>query len=287
MAIHLANEWDDAINEALSIPCRRILGVWGKGEPFGTAGCFDYPVVSLLTSGRQSIRYYSNERLVSKDLSPGDACYIPSGRPFDVSWDAPCRRLGIGCTADWLKVSWHDCQSIPGSDLIPNPVLWYSEPLPDGEEIYSLFQAAGQRWRQTREDAISKALLNLIVLKVQEIFSAFPCEDRPGLTTFERLKAYVDDHFASPISRQSVADYFNLNPDYITRLFNEELGKGFTDYLIDQRMKKARDLLGQTNLPTKQVATLCGFAYDNYFARVFRRRHHRSPQEFRKEGKQE
>jgi transcriptional regulator GlxA family with amidase domain len=50
-------------------------------------------------------------------------------------------------------------------------------------------------------------------------------------------------------------------------------------------MAKARDLLGQTNLPTKQIATLCGFAYDNYFARVFRRRHRLSPREFRKIGK--
>lgn len=101
--------------------------------------------------------------------------------------------------------------------------------------------------------------------------------------------------------RKNVSDYtfsledsikkLPLNYDYVRKLFKRELGVTPHDYLIDCRMKLARELMESgignrySNYSISQIAEACGFAEPLYFSRVFKKFYGVSPSYFIKSKK--
>lgn len=82
---------------------------------------------------------------------------------------------------------------------------------------------------------------------------------------------YMDEHYSEPISVDSVADVFGRTPNYVSSKFKKEVGKSFTDFLIDLRVGKALNMLKYTDLPISEVAKRTGFSSYAYFSRTFRK----------------
>ena len=59
----------------------------------------------------------------------------------------------------------------------------------------------------------------------------------------EQAIAYMKEHVGEDISLEKIADKLFLNPAYFSRLFKQHTGTTFTDYLIELRMEKAKELL--------------------------------------------
>ena len=62
------------------------------------------------------------------------------------------------------------------------------------------------------------------------------------------VSTYVRRHLASEISRQEIADYVHLNPDYLTRIFKKKAGMNLSDYIRQERFNYAKHLLKNTEL---------------------------------------
>lgn len=72
-----------------------------------------------------------------------------------------------------------------------------------------------------------------------------------------------------------------MNKNYLSSLFCNEMGVGFTKYLSDFRLKKAKILLRETELNINEIANMTGFATANYFVRVFKKQENCTPKEYR------
>ena len=97
------------------------------------------------------------------------------------------------------------------------------------------------------------------------------------------LKA-IRDEYAKPINLESVADRLALSPHRLSRLFVEETGRGFSDYLIDYRIQKAKELLGTGQVAVKEVSFSVGYQDPNYFSRLFKKATGLTPSEFAEGG---
>jgi YesN/AraC family two-component response regulator len=51
----------------------------------------------------------------------------------------------------------------------------------------------------------------------------------------------------------------------------EETGRGFSDYLIEYRIERAKELLSLPGASIKQVSASCGYPDPNYFSRLFKK----------------
>jgi len=91
---------------------------------------------------------------------------------------------------------------------------------------------------------------------------------------------YVRVHYGQPLTLDSVAEHVGLTPKRLSRYFIEELGQGFSDYLIDFRIAKAKVLLSLPGASIKQVSQECGYPDPNYFARLFKKVTGTTPSEF-------
>lgn len=67
----------------------------------------------------------------------------------------------------------------------------------------------------------------------------------------------------------------------MTRLFKARAGVTVGEYLMDIRMKKARELLLRTDMQMSEISEACGFSDANYFIACFSRRYGTPPKKFR------
>lgn len=87
----------------------------------------------------------------------------------------------------------------------------------------------------------------------------------------ERIEAYISDHIESEISREDIAAYVHLNVDYMGRLFKKNHGVSLKEYIIEEKMRVARNLLRTTMLPVSFVAAKVGYANFSHFSRTYKK----------------
>ena len=101
----------------------------------------------------------------------------------------------------------------------------------------------------------------------------------------ERIRRLVLVHYTEPDFNISIlAQERHFSPAYLGRLFAEQTGGSLLDYILEQRMKRACDLLSRTLMPIVEVAAQCGYANGNYFTKAFRTRMGCSSSEYRREN---
>lgn len=105
---------------------------------------------------------------------------------------------------------------------------------------------------------------------------------RPPNSIVQKIKDYIASHLDVDFTREDLADYVFLNPAYISRLFKAETNLSLSDYILQQRMHKASELLLNTDQPVSQIAVNLGYGNFSYFARMFKRVYGVTPQEYRK-----
>ncbi|WP_201006952.1 response regulator transcription factor [Paenibacillus glycanilyticus] len=102
-------------------------------------------------------------------------------------------------------------------------------------------------------------------------------------TIIEKIKRYIALNLDQELSRQYIADYVGLSPDYIVKLFKKETGLSVSDYILTERIKLAKELLAKTDTTVSNVALAVGFYNFSYFSTLFKKEVAMTPQEYRRE----
>lgn len=106
--------------------------------------------------------------------------------------------------------------------------------------------------------------------------------ERKARTTYDRICFFVQANFHKPLTRESIADHFRLNPNHLSRLFRQEGSMKFMDYLTWVRIDRAKYLLKHHHeLPLDAVAAACGYNETAYFCRAFKAKTKLRPTEYR------
>lgn len=107
----------------------------------------------------------------------------------------------------------------------------------------------------------------------------------PGSSTeslIEQVQFYIFDHISQEISRDEIASYVNLSPQYLSTVFKRETNCTLSDYIRNERISFAKRLLKQTNLPISMISENVGYDSLSYFSSVFRQIVGCSPREYRR-----
>lgn len=88
----------------------------------------------------------------------------------------------------------------------------------------------------------------------------------------KKAKDYIDKNFAnSNLSLNDVAEYVGINSTYLSSLFKSECRENFVDYINCLRIKKAKELLDNTNITVKEAGFTVGFNTIHNFIRIFKK----------------
>ena len=95
------------------------------------------------------------------------------------------------------------------------------------------------------------------------------------------LHAWIVEHLDQDLSVECLAARMKMSPRTFARKFVEDYGRTSTKLVEDLRFETARRLLEENHAPIKQIASLCGFGDEERMRRVFVRRQHVSPADYR------
>ena len=109
-------------------------------------------------------------------------------------------------------------------------------------------------------------------------------KEKQSETVVSKAKNYILENYASDISLDDVSREVNVSPYYFSKLFKEEAGENFIEYLTGIRMEKAKQLLLQEGRSIKEIGMLVGYGDPNYFSRIFKKQTEMTPREFREKN---
>ncbi|MGN1378460.1 MAG: response regulator [Dorea sp.] len=95
---------------------------------------------------------------------------------------------------------------------------------------------------------------------------------------------YLHTHYKEQIGLSDAAEAAGLNSAYLSYLFKQEMGTGFSGYLLDLRLECAKKLLAGTNDKVKDVAAGSGFNDYHYFSKAFKKQVGVSPADYRRQN---
>lgn len=85
----------------------------------------------------------------------------------------------------------------------------------------------------------------------------------------EQAIEYVKNNINTNISLAKVAQKVYLSPNYLGKIFKEEMHMGFNEYLETYRMETAKKLLKSGRYKVYEVSSMVGYRNPNYFSKVF------------------
>ena len=98
----------------------------------------------------------------------------------------------------------------------------------------------------------------------------------------EEAIALISASSGESITVESLAKHAGMSEVYFRKLFKSVVGVSPARFIIDQRIKRAKELLAVDYLTLEDVSLRCGFSSPSYFYRVFKENTGMTPGEFRK-----
>lgn len=97
------------------------------------------------------------------------------------------------------------------------------------------------------------------------------------------VQEYIQNNYMNEVKLSSIAEMLSVSQEHLSRVFKQEAGIGFKDYLVQFRLQKAEDMLKhETGRAVSEVAYACGFNDGNYFSYKFKKAYGISPTEVRR-----
>lgn len=109
--------------------------------------------------------------------------------------------------------------------------------------------------------------------------------DQQTIRKIEMIKEYIALHFAEDINLQELSEVVEMNKTYMCTLFKQETGATVWNYIMGERMRKARSLLLETSDKVYEIASQVGYEDVPYFSQIFKKYYGMSPLDYKKRMK--
>lgn len=95
---------------------------------------------------------------------------------------------------------------------------------------------------------------------------------------------FIEGNFEREISLSDIANYVFLSQSYFARAFKEYMGVSPINYLLMVRIKRAKELLKESNQKVMEISQNVGFSSQQRFNEIFKKNTGMTPLEYRKRG---
>lgn len=263
--------------------CRRINRIALLEADEGWSECLNSPCLFVVIEGRGLLEFDGTARIARK----GSLWYVGGKRIVRVQ--AVQELVIVQIAFSVLKLSPDDGDSLTYGE-------YDGEWRPDGEialqSAYSVERVVKEMLtlpapvsgRQSlKQDMRLYELLDWVL----EARESVPGQERvlPEETGIPLAVAYMQEHYQEDLTRDVMANITGFHPGVFSKLFKAETGRGFSEYLAEIRIAKAKEqlLLTQYNLNT--IAQDVGYSNGLYLSRKFKQVTGTSPKGYLKRPK--
>jgi AraC family transcriptional regulator len=141
--------------------------------------------------------------------------------------------------------------------------------------------AAGKLYAETAAQMLSVHLLRHYT---HETITIHERKDKLTRQQITRIQDFVAANLRENISLETLATLIGFSPYHFARLFREATGYSPYQYVICQRIERAKYLLKQTVMPIGQIAIETGFAHQSHLTHTFKQHLGITPRAYRQQG---
>ena len=142
------------------------------------------------------------------------------------------------------------------------------------------------------DDLTGQLYIKSALLRILAVLSDLALFTPAGKTHDRRVEdiktvlTYIRENYKEKIRICDLAGAINRNEQYFCRFFKKAIGRSPMAYINEYRIKQARRLLEQTDLPVMEICLECGFNNLGNFLREFRRHTDTTPLQYRNRNKE-
>ncbi|PSB25612.1 helix-turn-helix domain-containing protein [Stenomitos frigidus] len=263
------------------------------------------PVLSSRTHGWENIlveqfqhpagegsAHYSDEHAICLSLAPrpvrllqirggktyaglygkGDISITPAKMPFFARWDSADHYLQIRLTSRFIQRVATETIDINPDRLELMPEFRTRDPQIEaiGMMLFAELQHENLGGRLYIE-----SLANVLAVHLLRQYAV----SKPHLVTYEgglperqllQVLEYINDHLDQDIKLADLASLLGMSQFHFSHLFKQSIGTPPHQYLLRQRIERAKQLLKQTDQSILDIALLCGFSSHSHLSKQFR-----------------
>jgi AraC-like DNA-binding protein len=265
--------------QLLRHPVKKVLVCGKKLHPPLFSHVVNFPRLEIPLHGCYENQIESNESITTVPLRPGDALFAAPN-----CWNLPTWRLNVELVSLLFGKKHLGISVVTGRgpDMPQLAAQKFSIPWPLTGPLPNILEAMVEVHAAGGPQEALVGLSQALIYCVQELLQ-HPASRAAGRAQglLESVCAYLQNHYQYDITRESVAQQFNITPNHLSRLFQTHGSMMFSNYLTHVRMDRAKHLLRSYDLKLDDIAVRCGYRDTPYFCRVFKGMTKATPAEYR------
>jgi len=135
-------------------------------------------------------------------------------------------------------------------------------------------------WDENCIDTYEEKLMDALVATHEKIHSQF--DVNKNSQKMKMAVDYIEENYANDLNMAVVSNYISMNYSLFSYSFKQYTGSNFVNFLKDIRMKKAKELLTETDMKIIEISQEVGYDNEKHFMKIFKATCGVSPSEYRK-----
>lgn len=133
--------------------------------------------------------------------------------------------------------------------------------------------------------SLSPAIPSTVGFQNPNLSAPSESETEPSNILIDRVRDYIQQHYAEPLSLNEIADRMHINPAYLSSIFKSERGESYSKYILRLRMERAALLL-RTHTAGKisDIAKEIGYVSPKHFDAVFKKYYGMTPKRYQEQA---
>lgn len=107
-------------------------------------------------------------------------------------------------------------------------------------------------------------------------------ENRKAMERIKLILQKIEKDYREDLTVEEMAKALGFSQSHFMKFFKANMGKSFVQYLNDYRLTRAARFLAMTSRDVLEIAIDSGFSNISYFNRLFKKKFHMTPMEYRK-----
>jgi AraC family transcriptional regulator len=278
--------------------------------------CTSQPLFSSQTQGWEQIlveefhhpagegkMLYPNEHVIYLSLAPrpvrllhtlgdksytglygkGDLAIAPAANTLFCRWDSDDRLLQIRITDRFMAQVATEALSIDPDRLEVIPTFRTRDPQLEAIAILVLTEL---KQENLGSRLYIDSLANVLAVRLLRQYSA----SKPQLAIYagglpqrqlQQILEYIHAHLERDIKLADLAGAIGMSQFHFSHLFKQSIGTSPYQYLLQQRIERAKQLLKQTDRSIVDIAFECGFNSHSHLSKQFRQLTGMTPKSYR------
>lgn len=242
----------------------------------------DYVVVAY-RRGVTPMRRRIDGEWIEERLRPGDVSLLTRAAESHWVWPEEIDVVHVYITQEELAATCRQMYERDVQDVELHDTVKADDPAIHRTAMQIAHEAAlGAAGSRLMVDSLSRQLAVHILRRHAHVqFRERGSGDRLTFLQERVVRDYVHEHLGENVSLDDLAGSVGLSRFHFSRRFRRTVGTTPHDFVLQQRVDRARTLLQRTDTPLLDIACRCGFADQSHLTREFKKRVGETPGRYR------